>query len=422
MDIIIIGAGAAGLTAARILSQSGKSVCLLEARDRIGGRIQTIKGEGFSMPVEAGAEFMHGELPLTKALMKESNVSYQAGVGRTWKIQKNQLSEGDLFHDDWDELMDCLQKLDHDITIAEFLQKYFDGPNYASLRDAVKRFVQGYDAADVEKASALALRDEWSSENIQGFRLKGGYSQLMEFLSDEIREHGGVIKLSSIVTKIKWAREHVEVTTDKNETFVGHKVLITVPVTILKKQRIQFDPPLLHHQKALAHLEVGGVIKFLIEFKDRIWERKDSSVFRQMPGLNFLFSDAFVPTWWTQRPSDVPLLTGWLAGPIIHTIQQDDHVLLSEAFKSLAYLFGCTQDQLTNEIRAAKIINWAVDDYAHGAYAYKTLETSSALKTFLLPVDDTLYFAGEAFYDGAEMGTVEAALASGKDAASQIMQ
>jgi monoamine oxidase len=420
VDVIIIGAGAAGLSAARILLKSGKSVCILEARERIGGRIHTIQGEGFTAPVEAGAEFMHGELPLTKALMKEANVSYRSGEGRTWTVESNQLTEGDLFHDDWDLFMDRLNKLTHDITIGDFLRTYFSDPKYESLTNAVKRFVQGYDAADVEKASALALREEWSSEDIKGFRPEGGYSQLMDYLLAQIQKRGAEVKLSTIVTKIQWKAGRVEIITDKNEKFESRAALITIPVTLLKRQAIIFEPSLIHHEEVLQHLEVGGVIKFLVEFKERIWERKNSSMHRLMPRLNFIFSDAFVPTWWTQNPAEVPLLTGWLAGPVIQTLQQDDDTLLNNAFKSLSYLFGCTEEQLSNEVRAAKVINWAADSFALGAYAYKTLKTSSALNVFTEPVENTLYFAGEAFYDGTEMGTVEAALASGEETAKRL--
>ncbi len=420
IDVIIIGAGAAGLSAARSLTRSGQSVCILEARARIGGRIHTIQGDGFSVPVEAGAEFMHGELPLTKELMREAGVTYHAGNGRTWNIEKNQLTEGALFHDDWDTLMDRLNKLDQDTTIGNFLRKYFSDPKYGSLTDAVKRFVQGYDAADVEKASAFALRKEWSAENIEGFRPKGGYSQLMDFLSDDIQKKGLEVKLSSVVTKIRWKHQAVEVFTEQNEKFICRAVLVTIPVTLLKKQAIVFEPPLTKHIEALQHLEVGGVIKFLIEFKDRVWERKEPSVYRQMPGINFLFSDAFVPTWWTQNPAEVPLLTGWLAGPVIQTIQQDDRTLLNKAFISLAYLFGCSEVELLRDVRVAKVYNWSNDPYSLGAYGYKTLNTASAIRIFSEPVDNTLYFAGEALYDGVEMGTVEAALVSGKQVAEKI--
>src|SRR5688572_24889048 len=214
LDVIIVGAGAAGLSAGRILSQAEKTLCILEARERIGGRIYTLKNEGFSCPVEAGAEFMHGELSLTKALMKEANVSYQAGHGRVWNVIDNHLSGRNFFDDDWNELMDRLQRLDQDITIGEFLEKYFGEAKYESLVESVKGFVQGYDAADVGKASAMALAEEWSSGDVKGYRPKGGYSQLMEFLLNEIQQRKGIFRLSSVVRKIKWKPDNIEIGTD----------------------------------------------------------------------------------------------------------------------------------------------------------------------------------------------------------------
>ena len=421
IDVIIVGAGAAGLSAARVLSRSEKSLYIVEARDRIGGRIHTLKNEGFSYPVEAGAEFMHGELPLTKALMKEAKVSYQPGHGRVWNVINNRLSAGNFFDEGWNDLMDRLQHLDQDITIGEFLQKHFGEAKYESLVESVKGFVQGYDAADVNKASAIALAEEWSSGDVKGYRPMGGYSQLVEFLRNEIQQRKGIFKLSSVVRKIKWKPDDIEIETESGETLTARKILITVPTSILKADLIRFEPPLPQHQDALRHLEIGDVIKFLFEFKDRFWERGNSTEFRQMPGLNFLFSDAFVPTWWTQKPNDIPLLTGWLAGPVVQTIQQDDSSLFAEAIKSLAYLFSCQPDQLLKEIRSARVVNWSADEYSRGAYAYKTLQTAAAIKIFSNSVSNTIFFAGEGLYDGAEMGTVEAALASGREAAEKIL-
>jgi monoamine oxidase len=422
IDVIIIGAGAAGLSAARILSQAGKLVQVLEARDRIGGRIHTLTGQGFSGPVEGGAEFMHGHLPMTKALMKEAKVTYRAGQGQTWNVVEGRVSTGDFFDEGWSELMDRLQSLDEDMTIGDFLQRHFSEPKYASLVESVKAFVQGYDAADMNKASAKALADEWKNEDIKGYRPVGGYTQLMEFLEQEIRRDKGVFKFSSTVKKISWSGQtHVEVTTDTSRMLSARKILVTVPISILKADLIQFDPPLAEHRSALQHLEMGDVIKFLFEFKSQFWEQENSAEHRHLPGLNFLFSDAFVPTWWTQKPDNIPLLTGWLAGPVVKQIHRDEPALMKEAIKSLAYLFGCTPDFIVNEVRSAKVINWSADKFSRGAYAYNTLQTASALKTFTTPVDNIIYFAGEALYAGAEMGTVEAALISGRDAAQKMI-
>lgn len=421
IDVLVIGAGAAGLSAARMLLQAGISVTILEGRDRIGGRIHTIEGEGFSFPVEAGAEFMHGDLPFTKALMKESNVSYFAGEGRTWNVQSNKLSEGDLFHDDWDTLIAKLQELDHDMTIGRFLELHFSQPRYKSLSDSVKKFVEGYDAADIHKASALALKEEWSNENIQGYRPKGGYTQLMNFLLADIKNRGGILKLSAIVEKIVWKQNDVEIITSNSESFKARKVLVTVPIALLKRGLIGFDPPLVSHKKAINDIEVGGVVKFLVEFREQLWASDQRTPFRQMPDLNFLFSDAAVPTWWTQRPNEVPLLTGWLAGPVLKRLPSDDESLLQLAFQSLSYVFGTSESAIKEYVKAIRVFNWQADPFALGAYAYATLSTSEAVKALSLPVEDTIYFAGEAFYEGAEMGTVEAALVTGNQTAERII-
>ena len=420
IDVLVIGAGAAGLSGARSLLKEGISVVILEGRDRIGGRIHTIEGEGFSFPVEAGAEFMHGDLPFTKALMKESNVSYFAGEGRAWNVQSNSLSEGDIFHDDWDTLVAKLQELNHDITIGRFLELHFSDPRFKSLTDSVKKFVEGYDAADIHKASALALKEEWSNENMEGYRPEGGYTQLMNFLLADIKKRGGALNLSAVVKKIVWKKNDVEIITNNNESFKAKKILVTVPVGVLKRGLIEFDPPLRTHEKAFRNIEVGGVVKFLVEFSERIWDNGQQT-FRQMPDLNFLFSDAAVPTWWTQRPKEVPLLTGWLAGPVLKKLPSDQESLLQLAFQSLSYVFGTNEMTIKGYVKAIRVINWEADPFALGAYAYSTLSTSDVIKTLSQPVEETLYFAGEAFYEGAEMGTVEAALATGNQTAERII-
>jgi monoamine oxidase len=418
--IIIIGAGAAGLNAARMLSEKKYDVTILEARDRVGGRIHTINDQGFCVATETGAEFIHGEMPCTMALMKEAKVSYHSGRGKTWNIENGEVSTEEPFNDHWDVLLERLKELKEDMTFAEFLNQHLSEAKYQLLRDEVVPFVQGYDAADINKVSAKALYEEWSGENIKGYRPEGGYGQLMNFLLEKSLKHNATLKLSSPAKDIQWRNGYVEVMTEK-EKFIGDKVIITTPVSVLKSGSIQFTPAIPNHMEALQQLETGGVIKFLIEFNDAIWQREQETKFRQMKNLNFLFTDAFVPTWWTQNPSTVPLLTGWLAGPVLSTINLDDENLLNNAFESLAYAFNCTLQELKQEVSAAKVFNWATDPFALGAYAYKTLQTSAAVKKIITPIDNTLYFAGEALYDGAEMGTVEAALRSGDAVAGMVI-
>jgi monoamine oxidase len=420
-SVIVIGAGASGLAAARVLSKTGKQVTVLEARDRIGGRIFTCAADGFSLPVEYGAEFIHGDLPLTQRLAKNAGVKLREGNGRQWTVESGEKHEGEFFDAHWDKLVKELKKLDHDMSIAEFLDLHFADKKYSDLRQSVVRFVQGFDAADVNKASAFALRTEWTETNATtGYHLVGGYSQLMELMFDQCRTADVIFHFSMEAKEIYWQKDKVTVITGKGERFDAEKVLITIPPAVLKTGSIRFFPEIPEYQNAISKIETGGVIKFLVEFTDAAWEKDGSKDFRKFPDAYFIFSDAYVPTWWTQRPSTTPLLTGWLSGPVTQTIKLSDEELLNEGIKSLGYIFDCPESSLRSKIRASKVINWVSDPFAQGAYAYKTVETPHVIALLSQPLEDTVYFAGEAYYKGPEMGTVEAALSSGEETATMI--
>jgi phytoene dehydrogenase-like protein len=203
--IVVIGAGAAGLMAARELARAGKRVTILEARDRCGGRIHPLPVAEFGYPAEGGAEFVHGEAPVTHGLLREAGLSLLPIEGAQWTVEDGKLSRGGSQDPDEAQLHKALQELNDDLTVAEFLGRHFAGPKYDRLRHSIERMVEGYDAADPERASILALRDEWmdGGRNTQA-RIAGGYGALVEFLT------GGVLQPwrcdPSRLTACKWAR------------------------------------------------------------------------------------------------------------------------------------------------------------------------------------------------------------------------
>src|SRR5262245_58456062 len=124
-SIIIIGAGVAGLLAAKKLSAAGHSITVLEANDRVGGRAHTIQPTGFNRPIEEGAEFVHGNLPITKQLLKEAGLQWQAVDGAFIRIKNGEWSEQEEFVEGWEELMQRMGALTTDMTLYDFLQQYF---------------------------------------------------------------------------------------------------------------------------------------------------------------------------------------------------------------------------------------------------------------------------------------------------------
>jgi monoamine oxidase len=251
----------------------------------------------------------------------------------------------------------------------------------------------------------------------------------LQYLKEQAEHNGAIIQLSTVVKDVKWYKGLVEVLDETHHSYTAHKLLITVPVGVLKagekeKGAIRFIPELEDKKKALQQLGYGDVIKILLQFNEVIpvsdQIRKDSTV--EMNDLHMILSDKIVPTWWTQHPDDSSLLTGWLSGPKAASLKEESkEEIRNLALDSLAKIFGIKNKILEDKLQWWKVFNWSTDPFTRGSYSYSTLQTNEARQVMITPVENTLYFAGEALYDGPEMGTVEAALESGKEIAGKIL-
>jgi monoamine oxidase len=192
--------------------------------------------------------------------------------------------------------------------------------------------------------------------------------------------------------------------------------ILSVPLPLLAE--IALPPTARKRAAAAADIGYGNVVKILFRFATKWWA---DFAGRDLANLSFVLSDAVVPTWWTQYPAEYPVLTGWYAGPKADRVSSlTDRELAEMGLASLAEIFDLPVDRLRADLVAWRAINWGNDPFARGAYSYATPQTRAA-QSVLRRLDGPVFFAGEALYDGVDMGTVEAALANGQETAQAIL-
>jgi monoamine oxidase len=384
----------------------------------------------FFKKAELGAEFIHGDLPVTLGLLKEADITLQPAGGEFWHYKDGRFLREGIFTEGWELFSDRLGKVKADLPVNEFLEKEFPGDEHHELKQSVRMFAAGYDTADPAIASTFALRDEWLRDDEERqHRPKNGYGQMISYLENRVKEHGGNIKLNSVVKQVKWQQGSVSVVTADGYDYNGNAVLIALPLGVLKAEQdavaaVVFEPEISRQMEAVCDMGYGAIIKILLEFDEAFWEDEQTAKIAgaSLKHMGFVISDEQVPTWWTQVPVHSPVLTGWLGGPPAAAKKDlSDEELLLLSLQSLSNIFKQAVDTLKDRLISFHVLNWTKDPFTLGSYAYDTVKTHEARKVMSAPVDDTIYFAGEYLYEGPVMGTVEAALISGKATAAMIL-
>lgn len=428
-DVIVIGAGAAGLAAAAELAAAGQSVCIVEARDRVGGRIFTLNEPGLPVPLELGAEFIHGESPAILGWLGRGGAGIVDVARSRWSAEDGGLEPaGDLF----DTMKDGLANLsvpEHDLPFSEFLDRA--GPALdPRAREFARALVEGFDAADAARVSTLQTLQEWegsSAADAPTFRPVGGYASLLKALLGSIFADQAQLRLNSVVHEVRWQRDAVTVAGIRlGQPFElrARKAVITLPLGVLQRPAdtsgaVNFSPALRVKQKALEGLAMGPVFKVMLRFRRAFWETLQQGRYRN---ASFVHSpQTEFPTFWTTLPLRSPVMCAWTAGPNATRLAQlGQDGIVARALDSLMTVFGSID--LGCELQAARVHDWQADPFAFGAYSYVTVGGAGARELLAAPVEDTLYFAGEATDVEGDAATVGGALKSGKRAAQQIMR
>ena len=433
-DVAVIGAGAAGLCAAAELCRQGRTVLLLEARERVGGRVLTHYEPSLAHPLELGAEFVHGEAPLTMQLLRSAGVAAIDTAGERFSRNDDGVHRRRSEFDQVQQLLAQAGSLPRDLSVAEFLERYAAGEARGALRGFVRRMVEGFDAADPHEASVQAIAREWHGASMGGqHRPLGGYGPVLAALLRALDPARTRLMLGTAAEVIDWGGERVSIQARGaagDLQLHARRAVVSVPVSLLQTQRpghppcpehgssLRFVPALTDKQAALERLALGAVIKVLLQFRRPFWERLAQCRYADAGFLHA--SQAPFPTLWTALPFRVPLLTAWMGGPRALRLAGAPRAQLIElALQSVTQVFELG-NEAADELLAAYVHDWSADPHARGAYCYLRVGGSGAPAALARPLAARLFFAGEATHEDYT-GTVEAALQSGRSAAQALL-
>ncbi len=444
-DVIILGAGVSGLSAAIALAQAGLSVTVLEARNRIGGRIFT-KYDSDRTPIELGAEFVHGLPPEIWMPVQDNHLDVTELDGDNWCFRDGKLCACDFFGD-VDKILSKMKENVRDHSFLSFLERQFPNPKHDPKLEQAKAWARGYvtgfNAADPGEVSVNWLTEEMDAEEqIEGdraFRINNGYHALIEILVRQLKSLNVPIHLNRIAESIRWSRGKVEVrghAAKKQFKYTAARVLITVPLGVLlanprEKGALRFHPQLpSSKQKALSKLAMGHVLRITLQFKERFWEKvhphrndSNSPSDKTLSDLSFLFSDdQWFPTWWTKMPARLPIITGWAPFKCADKLSgHNSRFVVDKALTTLSRVMNFPKKSLADQLEAAYFHDWQSDSFSRGAYSYVKVGGKNGSGVLGKPVEQTLFFAGEATDTSGHTGTVHGAIASGKRAAKEIL-
>lgn len=436
-DVVVIGAGAAGLAAARALHDAHLRVIVLEARPRIGGRIYTRRVPGLALPVELGAEFVHGRVRETLAVADEAGILLGEMSHTWWSVAGGKLHAAG--EEDW-VVGKVMQRLDAgrvpDRTFAEFLESLRSDPTIspsvvAAIPDAL-RYVEGFDAADParvgERWLAVSEIAGQRDEHDHQYRIPAGYDQVPAALAAHLP--ADAIHLSTVVREIEWRPGHVSVVAD-TATVTARAAVVTVPLGVLSARAdgtpgpIAFRPDLGGPARtALSGVAMGAALRIIMQFQTAFWDTLPVDGGGEPPSdLSFVSmeSDEFA-VWWTSFPLRASVLTAWMGGPraeVMASLTSDQ--IVDRALHALSHACGISRARLGAMLVGSWYHDWHNDPFSRGSYSYGVAGGIDAPRVLAQPIGKTLFLAGEATDPDGRGGTVHAAIASGQRAAKAVV-
>ena len=433
-EVVVIGAGVAGLACAHALCEAGLRVTILEARSRVGGRIWTVYPSLTNAPVELGAEFIHGLPREVWQIVERAGLQTHELTGNRWRLEQARLAP---MSGSWDLIDSIFRRIDEsapDQSFQDFLEHACgDLPQHTRIEAAA--YVESFHACNASRISAHALarwhRSDREIQGHQGFRFPKGCEGLVRALVAASKPDLLTVRLNTVVTEITWNPGTVEVTAKSPEqqhaSIRAEAAVITLPLGVLQAPlgtsgAVCFRPELTERAAALKQLEMGAAIRLVLCFRHCFWT--DPKLVRSpMPDMSFLSSsEELFPTWWSSVFAGTAMLTGWSGGVRAEQLSGlGTAALMERGLEALQHVFGIPLETLRDLVQESFVHDWQSDPYCRGAYSYALAGGREAARRLAAPVGNTLFFAGEATDCSGHNGTVHGAIASGQRAATELL-
>ncbi|MDR3763590.1 MAG: NAD(P)/FAD-dependent oxidoreductase [Acidobacteriota bacterium] len=427
-DVIVIGAGAAGLTAARALAHSGRSVLLLEARNRLGGRIHTVP-DSQGQPIELGAEFIHGRPSEIFRTIITAGLDVREANGMQWVQDSRGLEPHPGFFARIRAVLDAIPAAPPDRSFASYLDDFYPLEDESRLWSL--EYVEGFHGAIAEKISIHSLRRGLRAEDMisghRSFRFMHGYKVLLDAIQRDTSADKVSLRLENTVSAVRWGGEgrvQVEAATPEGDAIYEAKAaVVTLPLGVMQAPlnaagAVHFDPPLTEKAGPLGLLFMGQAIRISLVFRSCWWEQIE----RGVRNLGILHShEEWFPTWWTPQNAGA-VLTGWAASRRGERLSgRPAEYVLERALDSLAALFPLERRRIAAELLSWHTHDWQNDPFSRGSYSYVGVDGEGAQKVLAAPLGNKLFFAGEATASDGHHATVHGAIGSGERAAREVL-
>lgn len=420
-NVLVIGAGLAGLAAAQSLQQAGHRVQVLEARERIGGRIWTSQ-RWADAPLDLGATWIHGVQGNPLSAIARSipanliQTSYERSVA--FGTQGAQLSASQEDHLDalaksFTKALHQAQKRDADQSVQAVADAWAASARLSAEDQALLGFIlRGrYETEYAGDASALSAHwhDDARAYPGEDALFTQGFGVVADYLARDLQ-----IEREQVVHSVNWSGSGVLVQTERAE-FHADAVIVTLPLGVLKAQTVRFTPPLpAAKSRAIEALGMGVLNKCYLRFPKAFWPAD----------VDWLEQVASSGQGWTQwvsfeRAAGLPVLLGFNAGRQGRDMEAlSDADTVASAMRTLRKLFGA---QIPDPLDY-QITRWGSDPFALGAYSFNALGSKPGMRDELAaPLGGRIFFAGEATMRH-DFSSAHGALLSGRRAAGQLLQ